>query len=67
MEKEVVEVDNRDLILTALKDDRRSIKYLSVMTGIPYMTLYSCLSQRLFNVSEDNLKKINETLGTSIK
>lgn len=67
MQKEILEVDNRDQILEALKDDRRSIQWLSDMTDIPYMTLYSCLSQRNFKVSEKNLKKINEILGTDFK
>jgi thymidylate synthase len=67
MEKEVLEVDNRDQILEALKADRRSIQWLSDMTEIPYMTLYSCLSQRLFKVSEKNLEKINTVLGTDFK
>lgn len=67
MQKEILEVDNRDKILEALKDDRRSIQWLSDMTEIPYMTLYSCLSQKLFKVSEKNLEKINATLGTKIK
>lgn len=67
MEKEVLEVDNRDHILEALKADRRSIQWLSDMTEIPYMTLYSCLSQRNFKVSEKNLEKINKILGTDFK
>jgi hypothetical protein len=37
------------------------------MTEIPYKTLYSCLSQRLFKVSEKNLEKINTVLGTDFK
>ena len=67
MQKEVLEVDNRDKILEALKADRRSIQWLSDMSEIPYMTLYSCLSQKLFKVSINNLEKINNVLGTDFK
>ena len=62
--KAAVEIDGRDLILDHLKEIERDLAWLSRKTDIPYGTLYSCFTHRLFKLSEDNLSKINEVLGT---
>lgn len=67
MPKELIEIDVRDLIVQALKDDDRDLMWLHKKTEIPYGTIYSCLTQRLFQVSDKNLNKINEVLGTDFK
>lgn len=76
MDKETLEIpDVRDEILQHLKDDDRSLMWMHDKikekfgddNRIPYATLYSCLHQKLFRVSDDNLKMINETLGTDFK
>lgn len=76
MPKEILEpVDVRDQILQYLKDDDRSLLWMHDKikdrfgedNRIPYGTLYSCLHQRLFKMSDDNLRIINETLGTDFK
>lgn len=64
--KEVIE-DVRDLIAAHLKEIERDWAWLSRKTDIPYATIYSCFVQRLFKVSEDNLKIINNILETDIK
>lgn len=67
-EKEVEEIDLRDTIIDYLKlEEERDLAWLSRKTGIKYPTLYSCFTQRLFRVNDDNLKKINEVLGTDFK
>lgn len=76
MPKEILEsVDVRQQILDYLKDDDRSLLWLhdkiekavGENNKIPYGTLYSCLHQKLFKVSDENLRIINETLGTDFK
>jgi len=76
MAKEILEpVDVREQILTHLKNDKRSLRWMySEITetygennNIPYATLYSCLHQRLFKMSDENLEKINTVLGTYFK
>ena len=64
MENETIEVDVRDKIVEHLKNDDRSLLWLHEKTKIPYGTIYSCLTQRLFKLSDDNKKTINEVLGT---
>lgn len=63
--KEIIEADNRQLIVEYLEEIERDLAWLGRKTGVPYGTLYSCFSQRLFKVSDENLKKINEVLGTN--
>lgn len=67
VKNEDVLVDVRDLITEHLKADDRSLMWLHEKTKIPYGTLYSCFTQRLFKVKEENLIKINEVLGTDFK
>ncbi len=64
-ENEVQEVDNRDLIVAHLKEIERPLAWLSEKAEIPYATVYSCFTQKLFKVSDDNLKKINDVLNTN--
>lgn len=63
--KEIIDV--RDDILKHLEDDHRTLKYLSLVTGIPYGTLYSCFTQRTFGLTDENLEKINISLSTQFK
>ena len=75
MEKETLVMDVREQVLAHLKDDDRSLLWMHDKIiekcgndkKIPYGTLYSCLHQRLFKMSDDNLKIINETLGTNFQ
>ncbi len=67
MAKEAVETDVRDRIKEHLDNDDRTLAWLSEKTGIKYPTLYSCFTQRLFRLSDENLKKINLVLETKFK
>jgi len=62
--KAVAEADRRDVIKDYLKEIERDWAWLARKTDIPYATIYSCFVQRLFKVSDENLEKINEVLGT---
>lgn len=59
--------DIRDVIKKRMIDEGRKLTWLSQITGIPYDTLNSCIKKKLFNLSEDNLSKINKALGTDFK
>jgi len=56
--------DVRDLIQEKLKQEERSLAWLSRKTEIPYATLYTNFVHRLFQVSSENLDKINKVLDT---
>jgi hypothetical protein len=60
MEKENV----KDLILLHLEAEERPLAWLSRKTEIPYPTLYSIFVQRIMNLSDKNLAKINEAMET---
>lgn len=60
-------IDVRDLIVNKLTELERNLHWLHKKTEIPYGTLYSMFTQRLFQVSQDNLDKINTALGTDFK
>jgi lambda repressor-like predicted transcriptional regulator len=62
---EIVEIDNRDLVSKKLKEDERSLRWLSTKSGIRYSTLYSCIINKLFKLSDDNLAKVNKALNTN--
>ncbi len=64
MQKLKSKKDVRDLIMDKMNNEGRVLTWLERATGIPYDTLYACLKKKLFNLSEDNLKKINEALET---
>lgn len=57
--------DVRDEIIEHLKSIERPLSWLATKSDINYATVYSVLRQRTFKFSEENLKKINDTLGTS--
>lgn len=67
MAKEKVLTDVRDIILDRMKKEGRVLTWLAKEADISYDTLYSCLKSKLFNLSEDNLAKINKALGTSFE
>lgn len=56
--------DIRDIIKKRMIDEGRKLTWLSTITGIPYDTLNSCIKKKLFSLSDENLKKINQALGT---
>jgi hypothetical protein len=56
--------DPRELIIKKLEEEERTLAWLSRKTGIPYGTLYTCFVHKVYQVSEDNLIKINTALGT---
>lgn len=59
--------DIRDIVMKRMKDEGRNLTWLSEKTQISYNTIFSCLRKKLFNLSEENLTKINEALGTDFK
>jgi hypothetical protein len=63
MEKQTT-YDVRDAILLHLDEIERNLSWLSEKTEIPYPTLYSVFKQKHFALSEKNLEKINNVLGT---
>jgi predicted transcriptional regulator len=63
MEKETT-LDTRDVLLLHLEEIERNLSWLSEKTQIPYPTLYSVFKQKHFALSEKNLEKINNVLGT---
>lgn len=60
-------IDVRDDILLHLKSDDRTLHWLAKKVDLNYATLYSCFVQKTFSLSQDNLNKINDTLGTDFK
>jgi predicted transcriptional regulator len=63
MEKDTT-LDTRDVVLLHLEEIERNLAWLSEKTQIPYPTLYSVFKQKHFALSEKNLEKINNVLGT---
>lgn len=61
-------IDTRDVIMDHLKKTaERDLSWLQKKTEIPYGTLYSCFVEKRFKISEENLTKINEVLGTNFE
>ena len=54
----------KDQILLFLEAEERPLAWLSRKTEIPYPTLYSIFIQRIMNLSDKNLAKINKALDT---
>jgi len=54
----------KDLILLELEQQERPLAWLSRKSEIPYGTLYGILIHRIMNLSDVNLAKINNALGT---
>jgi predicted transcriptional regulator len=67
MAKEKVLADARDLIMEKMDNEGRVLTWLAKETSIPYDTLYSCLKKKLFSLSDNNLTKINQALGTTFE
>lgn len=64
MAKKETAQDVRDLILDKLKQEERSLAWLSRKAEIPYPTLYTNFVHRTFQVSSQNIDKINKVLNT---
>jgi hypothetical protein len=54
----------KDKILLHLESEERPLAWLSRKTEIPYPTLYSIFIQRIMNLSDKNLEKINKAMET---
>lgn len=54
----------KDDILVHLQEIERPMTWLSRKTEIPYGTLYAIFIQRIMNLSDKYLVKINKVLGT---
>lgn len=67
MAKEKIEVDVRDLIMNKMEEEGRTLSWLAEKTGMNYNTIHSCIKRKLFLLSEENLFKINNALGTDFK
>jgi len=65
MAKEKIAPDVRELIDNKMTDEGRTLKWLSDKTEINYNTLHACIVRKLFTLSDENLIKINEALGTT--
>lgn len=65
MPKEKVVADPRELIMNKMEEEGRTLTWLAEKTEINYNTLHSCIKRKLFTLSQDNLDKINEALGTN--
>lgn len=59
--------DVRDVILAYLKDNERSLSWLCRKCNFSYNTMYNCFTHRHFDLTDDRLIVINETLGTKFK
>lgn len=60
-------VDARKLILNHLKQIRRPLAWISDVTDIPYGTVYGIFTQRIIELTQERLDKINAGLGTDFK
>jgi len=54
----------KDEILLYLEEQERPLAWLSRKSEIPYPTLYSIFIQRIMNLSDTNLGKINKAMDT---
>ena len=54
----------KDEILLYLEEQERPLAWLSRKSEIPYPTLYSIFIQRIMNLSDTNLAKINKAMDT---
>lgn len=60
-------IDVRNSIISTLKEQERTYAWLARQTGISYSTLYHCIEKKWFDLSADNLKRINIVLKTDFK
>ena len=59
------QLDFPSLVNSELEKQERNYNWLSKKTGIPYATLYSIFSQKIFKASNEKVQLINNALGTS--
>lgn len=59
--------EHAERVFKRLNEEERRLSWLSKKTGISYATLYNCLVHRISSLSEPNLTKINNVLGTNLK
>ena len=60
-------VDVRDVILVHLESIERNLHWLSKKIHANYNTMHSVFKQKVMQLSDENLEKINEALGTKFK
>lgn len=60
-------VDVRDDIMIHLTEIERSLKWLCRKAGYNYNTMYSTLVQKVIELSDDKLLRINQVLKTKFK
>lgn len=65
MEKTIEDV--RDKILEHLKEDDRTLKWVSDKTNQPYSSLYAIFIHKTVKLSKGRLDLINNLLGTKFK
>jgi hypothetical protein len=62
-------VDLRDVILTFLADDQRSLAWLSrkigEVEGMSYANMHSCFVRKIVPLNQEKLNHINKALGTA--
>jgi hypothetical protein len=63
LKKTEIPADNRDMVMSRLKEEERDLAWLGRKTGIPYGTLYYCLVKKNFKLSAHNLEKINNIIN----
>jgi hypothetical protein len=59
--------DVRDEIMEYLKTIERNLRWLSTKCEYNYNTMYSTFVQKVIELSEDKLQKINSVLKTKFK
>lgn len=58
-------VDVRDTIVSYIKEDlERPLNWITKKTNIPYGTVYSTFVQKVMDLSQENLDKINKAFNT---
>ncbi len=65
--KEIVGRDVRDEIIEYLEKEERGLAWLGRQASIPYSTIFANFKYRIFKLSDENLLKINNALGTDFK
>jgi hypothetical protein len=65
MATKAAEKDLRDVIHEHIKNDDRSLLWLSNKTGIPYGTIYSIFKHKIMELTPDRKQAINNVLGTT--
>lgn len=63
--EKAVSVDVRDLIMEHLKNNQRSLLWLSNQTEYVYSTMYSIFKQKVVGLTDERRAKINEVLNTN--